>query len=128
MAEHIEERYIASLKACNAVDFDDLILLTLKLLHEHPDVRLIGKPHTRDNDRAPTIAFKPLQQSSQAVTHSLQDQGIGAENGNFYAHRLVSDLGIDPEDGVVRLSLVHYGNQRDVERILQALDRALSAR
>ncbi len=38
MAEHIEERYVNALKACNAVDFDDLILLTLKLLREHPDV------------------------------------------------------------------------------------------
>ena len=38
MAEHIEERYASALKACNAVDFDDLILLTLKLLREHPDV------------------------------------------------------------------------------------------
>ncbi|MDA7510855.1 UvrD-helicase domain-containing protein, partial [Verrucomicrobia bacterium] len=38
MAEHIEERYASALKACNAVDFDDLILLTLKLLREHTDV------------------------------------------------------------------------------------------
>ena len=97
----------------------------LEFLDQHADVRLIGKTHTRDNDRAPTIAFKPLKQTSQALTYQLQDRGIGTENGNFYAHRLVSDLGIDPADGVVRLSLVHYGNQRDVERILEALDGAL---
>jgi cysteine desulfurase family protein (TIGR01976 family) len=97
----------------------------LDYLDGHAGVRLIGKTHTRDNDRAPTIAFKPLQTSSRALTHQLQDQGIGTENGNFYAHRLVSDLGIDPADGVVRLSLVHYANQHDVERILKALDSAL---
>ena len=74
---------------------------------------------------APTIAFRPLRQSSAALAHKLQDQGIGTENGNFYAHRLIGDLGIDTEDGVVRLSLVHYGNSKDVERILAALDRAL---
>jgi len=98
----------------------------LDFLQQHDDIRLIGKSHTRDNDRAPTIAFKPLQQSSQALTHKLQDAGIGTENGHFYAHRLVGDLGIDTEDGVVRLSLVHYSNQHDVERILAALDKALS--
>ncbi|MCS1410927.1 MAG: ATP-dependent DNA helicase PcrA [Verrucomicrobia subdivision 3 bacterium] len=38
MTERIEERYAATLKACNAIDFDDLILLTLKLLREHPKV------------------------------------------------------------------------------------------
>ena len=97
----------------------------LDFLHNHADVRLLGKTHARDNDRAPTIAFKPLKQSSKALTHKLQDQGIGTENGNFYAHRLISDLGIDPDDGVVRLSLVHYSSQQDVERILQALDNAL---
>ncbi len=36
MAEHIRSRYESALRACNAVDFDDLILLTLRLFHEHP--------------------------------------------------------------------------------------------
>ena len=37
MAEHIRSRYESALRACNAVDFDDLILLTLRLFKEHPD-------------------------------------------------------------------------------------------
>jgi len=37
MAEHIRSRYESALRACNAVDFDDLILLTLRLFNEHPD-------------------------------------------------------------------------------------------
>ena len=37
MAEHIRTRYESALRACNAVDFDDLILLTLRLFEEHPD-------------------------------------------------------------------------------------------
>ena len=37
MAEHIRKRYESALHACNAVDFDDLILLTLRLFNEHPD-------------------------------------------------------------------------------------------
>lgn len=36
MAEHIRTRYESALRACNAVDFDDLILLTLRLFREHP--------------------------------------------------------------------------------------------
>ena len=38
LARHVAERYRSALHACNAVDFDDLILLTLQLLQEHPDV------------------------------------------------------------------------------------------
>ena len=37
MAEHVRTRYESALRACNAVDFDDLILLTLRLFSEHPD-------------------------------------------------------------------------------------------
>ena len=38
LAQHIRSRYETALHACNAVDFDDLILLTLRLFDEHPDV------------------------------------------------------------------------------------------
>ncbi len=37
LAQHIAKRYESALHACNAVDFDDLILLTLRLFTEHPD-------------------------------------------------------------------------------------------
>jgi superfamily I DNA/RNA helicase len=35
MAQHILRRYDSALKACNAVDFDDLLLLALKLFREN---------------------------------------------------------------------------------------------
>src|SRR5437660_5344275 len=38
MAGHIRARYETALRACNAVDFDALILLELRLFKEHPDV------------------------------------------------------------------------------------------
>ena len=37
MAEHVRLKYESALRACNAVDFDDLILLALRLFQEHPD-------------------------------------------------------------------------------------------
>ena len=37
LAEHVRKKYESALRACNAVDFDDLILLTLRLFAEHPD-------------------------------------------------------------------------------------------
>ena len=38
MAQHVIRRYDSALKACNAVDFDDLLLLVLKLFREFPPV------------------------------------------------------------------------------------------
>ncbi|MGC9943658.1 MAG: UvrD-helicase domain-containing protein [Verrucomicrobiota bacterium] len=37
LAQHVAKRYESALHACNAVDFDDLILLTLRLFREHPE-------------------------------------------------------------------------------------------
>jgi len=37
MADHVRARYESALHACNAVDFDDLILLTLRLFNAHHD-------------------------------------------------------------------------------------------
>ncbi len=37
LADHVRSRYETALHACNAVDFDDLILLTLRLFREHPE-------------------------------------------------------------------------------------------
>ncbi|MBM3844896.1 MAG: DNA helicase UvrD, partial [Verrucomicrobia bacterium] len=37
LAQHVQAKYESALRAANAVDFDDLILLTLRLFDEHPD-------------------------------------------------------------------------------------------
>ena len=37
LAEHVRRKYESALRACNAVDFDDLVLLTLRLFEEHAD-------------------------------------------------------------------------------------------
>jgi len=38
LARHILSRYESALRACNAIDFDDLLLLTLKLFEEHVEI------------------------------------------------------------------------------------------
>lgn len=38
LAERVRTAYEAGLRACNAVDFDDLLLLPLRLFREHPEV------------------------------------------------------------------------------------------
>ncbi len=38
LARHILSHYETALRACNAIDFDDLLVLTLKLFQEHPEV------------------------------------------------------------------------------------------
>jgi superfamily I DNA/RNA helicase len=47
MAEHIRTKYESALRAGNAVDFDDLILLTLRLFQEHPAALETCRAHYR---------------------------------------------------------------------------------
>jgi superfamily I DNA/RNA helicase len=45
LAEHVSRSYQSALRACNAVDFDDLILLTLRLFAEHADALAACRAH-----------------------------------------------------------------------------------
>ncbi len=96
----------------------------LDFLVQHPKVRLIGR--TRAADRAPTVAFTVKGQSSAALASTLADAGFGVGVGNFYAYRLVQALGIDTDDGAVRVSFVHYTSMDEVDRLLQELARCLN--
>jgi selenocysteine lyase/cysteine desulfurase len=98
----------------------------LDCLQRHPKVKLLGSTDPGRGDRSGTIAFQPLERSSADVAADLYQRGIGAERGHFYAHRLLQNLGIDPAEGVVRLSLLHYNSAAEVERILSALETALA--
>ncbi|MBF8292977.1 MAG: aminotransferase class V-fold PLP-dependent enzyme, partial [Steroidobacteraceae bacterium] len=49
--------------------------------------------------------------------------GVGV--GDFYAFRLLKALGIDTDDGALRVSFVHYTSKEEVERLIKALDTLL---
>ena len=97
----------------------------LDFLGKHPDVRLIGR--RRAADRAPTVAFTVKGRSSAGIASALAAAGLGVGVGNFYAYRLVQALGIDTDDGAVRVSFVHYTSKGEVDRLVTALDGVLAA-
>ena len=82
----------------------------LDYLSNRSDIRLIGKMTITDKDRAPTIAFTMNNKSSKDLSSELVKHGIATRNDNFYAWRCLKYLGIDTNDGVVRLSMTHYNN------------------
>jgi selenocysteine lyase/cysteine desulfurase len=86
-------------------------------------VRLIG-PDKADQ-RAPTVSVRTLTASPQEIATRLADHGIIAGAGHFYAVRPLEALNIDPDNGVLRLSFVHYTNQVEIEHLLATLDRVL---
>ena len=93
-------------------------------LHEHPRVRLIGRPTADRTERVPTISFVPEAIAPMELISAVgEDIAIGA--GHFYAARCVEAMGIDVDQGIARVSMVHYNDAREVERLMTALDAVL---
>ncbi|TFK34053.1 pyridoxal phosphate-dependent transferase [Crucibulum laeve] len=89
-------------------------------------VRVVGE-ETASLNRAPTISFVVVGQKSlrskDIVSFFDQKGGIGIRYGHFYAYTLVESLTpkLDPEDGVVRISLAHYNTVEEVNKIIDVL-------
>lgn len=93
-------------------------------LGNHPAIRMFGQ--TRAEARAPTVAFSAANRSSADLAARLAEQKLGVGVGNFYAYRLVKALGYDPDDGLLRVSFVHYTSPDEVGRLVEALERLLA--
>ena len=87
------------------------------------DLSLIGKNKISEKNRAPTIAFTHKKISSKNISEILVANKIATRNDNFYAWRCLEALGIDLQDGVVRLSLTHYNNTEDVNKLKSAFEK-----
>jgi cysteine desulfurase family protein (TIGR01976 family) len=95
-------------------------------LRARNDVRIIGRSTAARDERVPTINFVAEGRSSSAVVAAVDPHRIGIRFGDFYARRLVEALGLAGQDGVVRVSMVHYNTLEEVDRLIVALDQALA--
>lgn len=95
----------------------------LDFLDQRQGVRLIGKAITKN--RAPTVSVTVEGRDPEVIAAELAGQKIGIGNGNCYAYRLMEPLGISPEQGVVRLSFVHYTRKEELDRLMKSLDQIL---
>jgi len=106
-------------------------LLTYLRGEANRGVRIVGEEFPGDS-RVPTVSFVVVGQrpmSSKEVVKAFDVKGnIGIRYGHFYAYTLVENLRppLDIEDGVVRISLVHYNTLEEVHRIIEVLDETLT--
>lgn len=94
----------------------------LDALKDRNDLRLIGPSDAAV--RAPTVAVA-VNRSGAGLAEELAGHGIMAGGGDFYAVRALSAMGVDPEQGVLRMSFTHYTNENEVTQLIEALDRVL---
>lgn len=94
----------------------------LDYVASQPKIRLIGRTTPEHDLRAPTFSFTIAGKASQEVPALLEARGIAANAGDFYAPRVLEAVGLDPHDGCVRCSMVHYNTTAEIDRLIGALD------
>jgi selenocysteine lyase/cysteine desulfurase len=98
----------------------------LGALQELPGVRIIGQPQAAVGRRAATIAFVPGENKPSEIVKRLSENFIAVRNGHFYARRCIEAVGIkDPEEGIIRVSLVHYNTEEEVDRLVAGLQNLI---
>jgi cysteine desulfurase family protein (TIGR01976 family) len=97
----------------------------LAFLGSRPGVRLIGRPEADPARRAPTISFVVGARDSSEIPARLDEERLAIRYGHFYAYRAIESLGLLRQNGVVRVSMVHYNTPAEVNRLIAALDRVL---
>lgn len=97
-----------------------------------PGVRLVG-PGAQDASRVCTVSFTHESRRSRDIAMAANERGLGIRYGHFYAYALCERLaedGVvhDVDDGVVRVSLLHYNTEAEVDRLCDALDEIVATR
>jgi len=95
----------------------------LDYLGQRNDIRLLGPSDA--TRRAPTVSFVSSRLASQDIAKQLASHGIMVGGGDFYAVRLLETMGVNANDGAVRLSFVHYTSRDEINAALKALDQVL---
>lgn len=97
----------------------------LEFLNQKKNVRIIGDPSADKMLRVPTISFVVEGRKSSEIPVLVDPHKIGIRYGDFYARQLITDLDLLENDGVIRVSMVHYNTLEEVDRLIRVLDEII---
>ena len=75
--------------------------------------------------REANVALVSENHTSARLSALIGKKGIATKHGHFYAYRILKKMGLDPNDGVLRLSFAHYNTMNETERLIKALTEIL---
>lgn len=97
----------------------------LGLLRYRGGVRIIGRDVADRDARVPIVSFVVEGMPSSEIVARMDPHRVAIRFGHFYSPRLIKHLALDADDGVVRVSMVHYNTLEEVDRLTSALDAIL---
>ena len=94
----------------------------LRALAELDNVIVYGiRKASQLEHRVPTICFNLNGVPAAQVSSLCAENGIGVRDGNMYSPRLLRRMGIPPDSGAVRASLVHYNTIEEIGKFVAVL-------
>ena len=94
----------------------------LRSLTMLPGVTVYGITDPKRFDRrAPTIALRRDGHTPLQLANLLGERGLFTWDGNYYALNLTERLDVEKTGGFLRIGLVHYNTQEEVDRLLAAM-------
>src|ERR1035441_10539750 len=96
-------------------------------LRELPNVRITGVQGADPSKRVGTFGLVVEGKRPALLSRALGAKGIYTWNGNFYAQGIVEHLGLDLEEGLLRIGLMHYNTEREIQRCVEQLGLLISA-
>ena len=101
----------------------DLAQRMVDELHAVANVQVAGVQDADPQKRVGTFGLVTPGQRPVLLARALGEKGIYTWNGNFYAQGVVEHLGLDHDEGLLRLGLMHYNTGAEIERCFEQLRR-----
>ena len=77
---------------------------------------------SRIHERVPTISFTHASFSPTEIAKTLAQASIYAWSGHNYAYEVVKQLGLDEEQGVLRLGIAQYNTETEIDQTIEVLN------
>jgi len=94
----------------------------LDYLKTKDDIRIIGQKDEDSTKRVSTISFIHNRLKSSEVVEKVDRFRVGIRYGDFYAKKIIIDLGLVEKDGVIRVSMVHYNTIDELSTLIKAFE------
>lgn len=119
--------YLAGKSDAIAAHEGKLQTILLDFLNSRDDITVLGSTSTDSAVRVPTISFVVDGRNSREIVEQADKiSNVAFRWGHFYSKRLCDEvLGLAPE-GVIRVSMVHYNTEDEIQRVVEVLKKILS--
>lgn len=115
----VNEKYLKSFELIAEYE-EELATRLLDYLNSVENLQIIGHTSPDSKLRVPTISFVHKTLKSPEIVAAVDRENIGIRYGDFYAKKLIQDLDLEKQGGVVRVSLGHYNTMEEVDKLIAA--------